>query len=39
MTTPKDKSQVCYAADKLDKNGEWLVNELAQYVTLKKGQP
>jgi len=29
--------QLCYMADKLDKNGEWLVNELQKFVELKGG--
>jgi hypothetical protein len=29
--------QLCYLADKLDKNGEWLVNELSEFIKHKNG--
>jgi len=29
--------QLCYLADKLDKNGEWLVNEIAEFIKHKNG--
>jgi len=37
-TDHKRDMQLCYAADKLDANGEWLVTELAEYVKLRKGK-
>ena len=34
----KREMQLCYCADKLDKNGVWIVNALAEFAKLKEGQ-
>jgi hypothetical protein len=33
----KREMQLCYLADKLDRNGEWLVKALTEFVNNKQG--